>query len=89
MDESNGDKMSEDNMGNRNSIKPLPAKNMINDPSRKKIGAEKSKVRGKKETIIEPANNININVFGKECDKTIIKKRSVDNKDRNYFGIKK
>ncbi len=83
------DKMSEDNNGNRNSIKPLPSKDIINGNSRKKINFGKSRIRGEKGMVIEPVNNINIPIFGKGYDKSIIKKKTIDKKDTYYFGIKK
>ncbi|MEM0133251.1 hypothetical protein [Acidiplasma sp.] len=80
--------MSEDNNGNRNSIKPVPNKKLLIPDAPIKNG--KTKIRGGKENEILEVNEPEINPFGIKNSKSIIKEKPKNNQNKNnaIFGKK-
>jgi len=77
--------MSEDNNGNRNSIKPIAKKINMDNSKSLNLTQGKSKVKGTKEDTITEVNKREINAFGISKNKTIIKKKKDENNNINYF----
>lgn len=77
--------MSEDNNGNRNSIKPIAKKINMDNSKSLNLTQGKSKIKGVKENTITEVNKREINAFGISKSKTIIKKKKDENNNINYF----
>ncbi len=77
--------MSEDNNGNRNSIKPVAKKVNMDNSKALNLTQGKSKIKGAKEDTITEVNKREINAFGINNNKTIIKKKKDENNNINYF----
>jgi len=77
--------MSEDNNGNRNSIKPVAKKVNMDNSKSLNLTQGKSKIKGAKEDTITEVNKKEINAFGISKNKTIIKKKKDGNNNINYF----
>lgn len=78
--------MSEDNNGNRNSIKPVRSKIALkNVKETLPDKGKESKIKGQKENTISEANT-SIDPFGIKNQKKIIKKDNEKKDSINYFG---
>ncbi len=78
--------MSEDNNGNRNSIKPVAKRVKMDNSKSLNLIQGRSRVRGDKENIITEVDKRDINAFGINNNKTVIKKKKNENgNDINYF----
>ncbi len=78
--------MSEDNNGNRNSIKPVAKRVKMDNSKSLNLIQGRSKVRGDKENTITEVDKRDINVFGINNNKAVIKKKKDENSNSiNYF----
>ena len=78
--------MSEDNNGNRNSIKPVAKKVKMDNSKSLNLIQGRSKVKGTGENTITEVDKRDINAFGINNNKTVIKKKKDENSNNiNYF----
>ncbi|WP_337860852.1 hypothetical protein [Ferroplasma sp.] len=76
--------MSEDNNGNRNSIKPIRNKMAIKNVKDQLPENKKEKIKGEREDTISETHS-SIDPFGIKKQKKIVKETNNKNESKNYF----